>query len=70
MSQSGDRAQLHVAIASAVPLFVHDLFNLRRFRSTCRFVVAAVMARWLPIPIKFLVAIVGFPDAVVLGRAI
>jgi len=49
-------------------LFVHHAFDLRRTHNAVSgFVVAAVVAGHFAFPFEFLIAVVGFPDAVVLG---
>ena len=48
-------------------LFVHDARDLWNGRAVRRLIVAAVVARLLAVAFHFLIAVVGFPDALALG---
>jgi len=67
-SWGGDRAKLRDRGKRDASLFVHDAldFRGRGFSIRC-LVIAAVVPRLLAFPLEFLIAVVGFPNAIVLG---
>ena len=52
---------------AGVNLFVHYALDLWNGRAVRRLIVAAVVARLLAVAFHFMIAVVGFPDALALG---